>query len=79
MTKINRKPSYGMLGKNHSIETRKKISETHLKKGTNKGKHLSPKTEFKKGFKVLRLWENEIKKMTLNDFQNKLMEKKNGI
>jgi len=41
MTKINRKPSYGMLGKNHSIETRKK--------------------------------------MTLNDFQNKLMEKKNGI
>ena len=29
-----------------------------------------------KGFKVLQLWEFEINKMTINDFQNKLNEVK---
>ncbi len=31
-----------------------------------------------KGFKVLRLWEFEIKEMSIDTFQNKLMEVKNG-
>ena len=41
-----------MLGKKHSEETRRKLSESH------KGKHSSPKTEFKKG--DLRLIGNKI-------------------
>jgi len=31
-----------------------------------------------KGFKVVRIWEHEIKNMDLNDLQNKLREVKNG-
>ena len=37
------KESQPHFGKRHSEETKRKISESH------KGKHLSPKTEFKKG------------------------------
>ncbi|MCH7851111.1 MAG: DUF559 domain-containing protein [Nanoarchaeota archaeon] len=45
-------------GHKHSKETRRKISETHLRNKTNKGKHLSIRTEFKKGHKP---WNTGIK------------------
>jgi len=33
-----------------------------------------------KGYKVIRIWENEIKKMTIEDFKEKIIEvRKNGI
>jgi len=35
--------------------------------------HIRTKELLEKGFKVLRLWEFEIKKMELNDFQSKLL------
>ena len=34
--------------------------------------HIRTKELMEKGFKVLRLWENEIKVMTINEFKNKL-------
>lgn len=36
--------------------------------------HIRTKELFEKGFKVLRLWESEIKVMTINEFNNKIME-----
>ena len=35
------------------------------------------KGRFEKGFKVLRLWEREIKTIELNDFKNKLRQIEN--
>ncbi len=40
-----------MLGKKHSEETKKLISETHKKNKKNEGQRHSIKTEFKKGQK----------------------------
>ena len=38
--------------------------------------HIRTKELIEKGFKVMRLWENEIKTMDLKDFKNKLGEDK---
>lgn len=38
--------------------------------------HIRTKELIENGFKVLRLWEFEIKKMNINDFKNKLLEVK---
>ena len=38
--------------------------------------HIRTKELIEKGFKVLRLWEFEIKSMNINDFKNKLKENK---
>ncbi len=37
-------------------------------------KKYPKKSEVKKGYKVLRLWENEIVNMNLNQFNNKMLQ-----
>ena len=39
--------------------------------------HIRTKELIEKGFKVLRLWEREIKTIELNDFKNKLRQIEN--
>jgi very-short-patch-repair endonuclease len=40
--------------------------------------HIRTSELIAKGFKVLRLWESEIKNLSLSDFQNKLNSIKRG-
>jgi very-short-patch-repair endonuclease len=41
--------------------------------------HIRTSELLEKGFKVLRLWESEIKYMKVNDFKNKIIEAENGL
>jgi len=41
--------------------------------------HIRTKELIEKGFKVLRLWEYEIRPMNINQFQNKINEVSNGL
>lgn len=58
-----RKLSESHKGKYHSPKTRRKMSLAHRGKPLLKlrGKHNSPSTEFKKGFKMPKKWREKIK------------------
>ena len=57
-------PEYQIFGKGMKAKERWKLD-------SNRTKQL-----ISKGYNVIRIWENEIKKMKLEDFKEKIMEVK---
>ena len=61
---------------NPDIYSKEQLNEMQIKQ--QERDNVRTKELLEKGFKVLRLWESEIKEMTVDDFQNKIQNKVGG-